>query len=50
MEERILKMSSVILAGMITAALVVLSQFSVVNRKEAKREQMSDLQMLAFYT
>lgn len=50
MEEKILKRSSLVLIVMITAALVLLSRFSVVNRKEAKHEQMSELQMLAYYT
>ncbi|MCI9175414.1 MAG: N-acetylmuramoyl-L-alanine amidase [Lachnospiraceae bacterium] len=50
MEEKILKLSSAVLTLMIAGAVVILGQFSVVNKREAKREQMSELQMLAYYT
>ena len=50
MEEKILKISSMVLTVTILAAAVVLGHFSAVHRKEAKHEQMSGLQMLAYYT
>ena len=50
MEEKILKLSSAVFTLMIAGAVVILGQFSVVNKREAKREQMSELQMLAYYT
>ena len=50
MEEKILKISSVILAVMAITAILALGQFSVANKKKAKHEQMSELQMLAYYT
>ena len=50
MEEKILKISSFILTLLIAASLIVLGNYSVSNRKEAKHAQMSELQMLAYYT
>lgn len=50
MEEKILKLSSAVFTLIIAGAVVILGQFSVVNKREAKREQMSELQMLAYYT
>lgn len=50
MEGRILKISSWILMVTIIASAVVLGQFSIIHRREMKREQMSGLQMLAYYT
>lgn len=50
MEGRILKISSMFLTITMIAAAVVLGQFSSVHRREMKREQMSGLQMLAYYT
>ena len=50
MEEKILKASSAVFTLMIAGAVLILGQFSVVNKREAKREQMSELQMLAYYT
>ena len=50
MEKKILKISSVILAVMAITAILALGQFSVANKKKAKHEQMSELQMLAYYT
>lgn len=50
MEEKILKASSIVLAALAVTAILVLGQFSVVNKKRAKHEQMSELQMLAYYT
>ena len=50
MEEKILKISSLTLAVLIVTALVVLRPYSKINEREEKREQMSELQMLAYYT
>ncbi len=50
MEEKILKISSLTLAILIVTALVVLRPYSKINEREEKREQMSELQMLAYYT
>lgn len=50
MEEKILKISSLTLAVLIVTALVGLRPFSEINKREEKREQMSELQMLAYYT
>ncbi|EOT26546.1 hypothetical protein C805_00639 [Eubacterium sp. 14-2] len=50
MEEKILKISSLTLAVLIVTALVALRPFSEINKREEKREQMSELQMLAYYT
>lgn len=50
MEERVLKISSMILMTVIVTAIIVLGQFSIINKRESKREQMSELQMLAYYT
>lgn len=50
MEEKILKSGSAVLTVMLLIAAVILGQFSVINKREAKREQMSELQMLAYYT
>lgn len=50
MEEKILKISSLTLAVLIVTALVILRPYSKINEREEKREQMSELQMLAYYT
>ena len=50
MEGRILKISSMILLITVISSAVVLGQFSMIHKREMKREQMSGLQMLAYYT
>lgn len=50
MEEKILKISSMVLAVTIFTAAVILGQYSAVHKREAKHEQMTELQMLAYYT
>ena len=50
MEGRVLKISSWILMITVVFSAVVLGQFTMIHRREMKREQMSGLQMLAYYT
>ncbi len=50
MEEKILKISSLILFITILSSAVVLAQFTDIHKREMKREQMSGLQMLAYDT
>lgn len=49
MGEKILKISSMVLIIMIVATIIILRPFSAVHEREAKRQQMSNLQMFAYY-